>query len=43
MIFEKVIEQTMCVLIVSRNMSETFLILRRTYRDIINFVGLHVK
>ena len=34
----------MCVLIFSTTLSETFLILRRTERDIIrNDVGLHVQ
>jgi len=32
---EKVIEHIMCVLIFSINLSETFLILRRTERDVI--------
>ena len=38
------IELKMCVLIFSTNLSETFLILRRTERHMIKmYVGLHVK
>jgi len=38
------IEHKMCVLIFSTVLSKTFLILRRTERDIIKMlIGLHVK
>jgi serine kinase of HPr protein (carbohydrate metabolism regulator) len=42
---KKAIEGKMRVLIFSTNLSETFLILRRTERDMIKkmYIGLHVK
>jgi len=44
-IFEKkLIEQQLCVLVFSTNLSVTFLILRRTERDRSkSYIGLHVK
>ena len=41
---KKVTEQKLCVLISSTHLSETFLILGRNERDMINkCIGLHVK
>jgi hypothetical protein len=37
---KKVIEYTMCVLIFSTTLCETFLILRRIERDIVNYIGV---
>jgi hypothetical protein len=38
---KKVTENKMCILILTKKLSETFLIVRRTERD--NYVCLHVK